>query len=217
MISVITAGTNAAASTSATISANVCRLRRVFLTIVRFWHARITPSDIGAAKIELVNVVNGSVQGMAIDGKVEFFWWGQEEGPGGPDTVANFSGRVLIFDSAVECAAAATSAGWLADASVEINVIDALPTQQWLRHEHLALNPSSALDVLNLALDFARATQNNWDPRVGNIGRCYDKLFTANVPYFYDLDSYLPQWNRYEISALRAALARAIAILRATP
>ena len=154
---------------------------------------------------------------MDLDGKVTFFWWGSEDTNDGPDTVATSSGQVRLYESADACAAAAKEAGWPADASIDTSIIDALPVQQWLRRERLALDPGSALNVLNLALDFANATKNSWDPRVGKMERCYRKLFAANVPYFFGLSSYEPKWSRYEMNVLRVSLDKAIAILRVAP
>ena len=162
-----------------------------------------------------MNIVKGSVQGMDLDGNVTFFWWGSEDTNDGPDTVATFSGQVRLYESATACAAAAKEAGWPADPTVDTSIIDALPVQQWLRRERLALNPASALNVLNLALDFAHATHTSWDPRRGKMERCYRKLFAANVPYFFGLSSFEPQWSRYELNVLRVSLDRAIALLRA--
>lgn len=161
-----------------------------------------------------MNIVNGSVQGLNLDGKVTFFWWGSDEVNDGPDTVATSSGQVRLYESADACAAAAKDAGWPADPTIDLNIIDALPVQQWLRGERLALDPDSALSVLNLALDFAHATKNGWDPRVGKMERCYRKLFAANVPYFFGLSSFEPRC-RYEFNVLRVSLDKAIAVLRA--
>lgn len=159
--------------------------------------------------------MKGSVQGMDLDGNVTFFWWGSEDTNDGPDTVATSSDQVRLYESAAACAAAAKEAGWLSDPTVDTSIIDARPVQQWLRRERLALDPASALNVLNLALDFAHATHISWDPRGGKMERCYRKLFAANIPYFFGLSSFEPQWSRYELNVLRVSLDKAIAILRA--
>lgn len=119
-----------------------------------------------------------------------------------------------LYESAAACAAAAIEAGWPADPTVDTSIINAGPVQKWLRRERFALDPASSLNVLNLALDFARATHTSWDPRGGKMERCYRKLFAANIPYFFGLSSFEPQWSRYELIVLRVSLDRAIAILR---
>ena len=54
-----------------------------------------------------------------------------------------------------------------------------------------------------------------WKQRGTLANRCYDKLFAANVPFFFDLESYRPQWTPLQLRVLRRVLGSACHVIRA--
>jgi hypothetical protein len=130
---------------------------------------------------------------VRFDGRVRWVWWGSDED--GKDCVAVAGSRVLRCDSE------------------DGTVTDLDPAQAWLRGERSAV-PYAALDLWNWAGDVAYSTGQPWHDRGRIRDRCYDKLFAANVPWFFSLETYRPVWSPAQLKELRTILNRAVHVLR---
>lgn len=160
--------------------------------------------------------VRGAPNAVSFDGTTRWFWWGQDAGDA--DRLLARGGRALAWDTAEECRAAAEAAGSAFDleqAGPEgSGVLDLHPAQEWLRRRVLFLDSASGLGLWNWALDVAPSTGQVWNQRGTLANRCYDKLFAANVPYFFVLESYRPQWTPRQLRVLRRVLGSACHVIR---
>ncbi|GAA0996241.1 hypothetical protein [Subtercola frigoramans] len=161
----------------------------------------------------MAQIQNGTPQGIRFDRRTTYFWWGEDSMSDGRDSVATAHGRVELFRSAAECQARADAAGWH-QGDADTNVLDVNPVQGWLGRRRFDLDVESALNILNIALDFSAATGGSWDPRWGAAQNVYSKLVALNVPYAFDSRSYKSSWSPRENVVLRAALGQAVALLR---
>jgi len=93
-------------------------------------------------------------------------------------------------------------------------ITDVEPAQAWLRRERMTLDPYAALGLWNWAGDVAYSTGQPWHDRGRIRDRCYDKLFAANVPWFFDLERHRPVWSPVQVNAVRAVLGQAVHVLR---
>ena len=128
-------------------------------------------------------------------------------------------GLALTWDSAEECRAAGEAAGSSFDSDQAGpeggGVLDLGPSQDWLRRRTLFLDPASGLLLWNWALDVAPSTGQVWNQRGKVANRCHDELFAANVPYFFGLESYRPQWTPRQLRVLHRVLGSACQVIRA--
>lgn len=160
-----------------------------------------------------MQIRNGSPQGLRLDIQTVYFWWGEDADNDGIDAVATERGRVRLFSSEAKCRTYADAAEWHGRDD-ETGVIDAGPVQDWLGYRRSDLDPASALNLLNVAIDFAVSTGVSWDPRWGHSKNVYTKLLAFNVPYPFDPRSYQSRWATRETVILRAVLGDSIGLLR---
>ena len=161
--------------------------------------------------------VTGRAEGVVLDGRTFFVWWGQ--GTDGLDRVAARGGRLLTYASARACMKAADAAGWRHDldeadeASYE-SVTDLGPALRWLQGRAGALDPAAGLNLWNWADDVARSTGQPQLPHAGIAAACYRKLFAANVPWALGLDEFRPRWSARQLAVLRRVLGQGVHVLR---
>jgi len=155
----------------------------------------------------------GSATGFRLDGRVIYAWWGPDAD--GYDCIAGANGGLYTFSSAEECRETAASRGWTPSRENDAEeILDFSAAQEWLRGTRTYLDPVAALELWNWAADVAHSAGLPWDTRQGLKAECYDKLFAANVPWFFGMDTYVPRWNPRQIVALRVVLERAVRLLR---
>jgi hypothetical protein len=157
----------------------------------------------------------GRPEGLRLGGRLAYVWWGQDAY--GQDRVAATAGRVYSFADEAGCRAAAEAHGWPADPDLvdePATVTDFEPAYAWLSGRRSSLDPVAALNLWNWAGDIAASTGQPWRDRGGPREGCYTKLFAANVPWFYDRESYQPVWNARQLRTLRAVLGDAVCVLR---
>lgn len=160
--------------------------------------------------------VRGAPHAVRFDGVTRWYWWGLDADDA--DRVLARAGRAITWDSADHCRAAAEAEGSAFDphqaGPEDGGVLDLHPAQEWLRGRALFLDPVSGLLLWNWALDVAPSTRQVWNQRGTLANRCYDKLFAANVPSFFDLESYRPQWTPRQLQVLRRVLSSACHVIR---
>jgi hypothetical protein len=136
------------------------------------------------------------------------------------DCAAARPGRLYTFGSEADCWATANANGWApdgdpADHDDPLVATDLEPAQEWLRGRRLTLDAGSGLNLWNWATDVAYSTGRPWNNRGELRRRCYNKLFAANVPWVFGVESYHPTWTPRQLRALRADLSQAVHLLRA--
>ncbi|GAA4668485.1 hypothetical protein GCM10025780_09030 [Frondihabitans cladoniiphilus] len=168
----------------------------------------------------------GQVAGIRLDGVDHYVWWGASE-RSTDGVFVDEDARVVSFPSADACAAWADGLGlptFSDDESVDDRVddtadypslLDCDALRPWLDRKTTALDPTLALDVLNMSIDFAESLGRTWSPAGADRDHSvYEKLFGASVPWSFGLESYVPTWSVHELGVLRDALTRAVGLLR---
>ncbi|NIZ90274.1 hypothetical protein [Kineococcus rubinsiae] len=164
---------------------------------------------------------------VRLDGRTLFLWWGQDRDDN--DCLATHAGRLQVADSEIGIRSAAALHRWQATApkvqyeqvtdfgqndAEGVRVIDVDEVRDWLSHPGRAVPVAAGLNVWNFATDVAytfgraRADRGYW------VDRSYDKLFAANVPWAFGLESYRPRWTRQELTALRRVQGDVVGLLR---
>jgi hypothetical protein len=168
------------------------------------------------AEATVVVPTRGAPCGVRFDGRLRWSWWGSEDD--GDDLVAARGRRVLAWESEDDCLAHALRAGWEHDVDQvgdrSALVSDLGPAQDWLARRATWLDVGAGLELWNWAVDVSRSTGGAWNPRGRTVDACYRKLFAANVPYFFGLESYRPQWSAHQLAVLRRVLGEAVHVVR---
>lgn len=160
--------------------------------------------------------VLGEVVTLHFDARQVSVWWGPV---GDEDRIAVRDGRAMTWLTADTAEEAARRAGWRGmgaedgDPTIGRSSLDVEPAQAWLRGRR-PLDPVSALELWNVAVDVARSTGHPWRDRGRIADRCYDKLFAANVPWVFGRPEYRPRWTATELGCIREVLNRCVHLLR---
>lgn len=169
----------------------------------------------GDALRDLV-LLRGEAVTLRFDRTVRIVWWGPVEDT---DRVAVGDGRVRTWPSIEACSTEAQDSGWRGledgdDAPVGRSDLDFHPAQGWLDDDRTSLDIDAALNLWNFAGDVAASVGIRWDHRGEDADRCYEKLVAGNVPYLFNLESFVPIWDDEEIGTLRRVLGEALEVLR---
>jgi hypothetical protein len=70
------------------------------------------------------------------------------------------------------------------------------------------------LNPLNITTDLSWCTGRHFADRGRVRVTCYSKLFAANLPWVFDLDTFRPRWTPQDLCVLRAVLSEAIHVVR---
>lgn len=152
---------------------------------------------------------------LSFDHVSHVLYWGQDDT--GADRIATRAGRIVRWDSPEALDRDATAQGWSLDPIQDLDasqIVDLELAQAWLRGGIGAVDPDAALMMWNITTDVAYSLAVQFRDRGTLAGRCYDKLFAANLPWVYGLDSYAPRWTPQELRVLRRVLNDAVHLLR---
>jgi hypothetical protein len=164
--------------------------------------------------------VEGYPTEVRVDGQTRWLWWGPDET--GQDCVASAAGRVLSWESELDCLAAAGSNGWQhaaqerhgAARESERRPLDLAPAQRWLAGELRRVPHESALSLWNLGTDVAYSLGIDRHDRNRLADRCYDKLFAMTLPWLFVPTKTPGRWSGQELRQLRRQLDEAVHVLR---
>lgn len=152
---------------------------------------------------------------LRFDGTNHILYWGEDET--GADRFASRGGLLMGWDSLSALEQSAVANGWSLDPVAEIDaskVVDLERIRRWTGGGVGAVDPEGALNLWNIATDVAYSLALPFRDRGHLASRCYDKLFAANVPWVFELNSYVPRWRPEEMRELRRILGAAIHVVR---